>query len=223
VATYIVGDLHGQIHILEGLLSKIAFSPGRDHLIAVGDVIDRGENTGELLRFLFSGAREGWFSSVKGNHEEVLLRHLKNPKSHLLCVDSEFGGKKTLEALSRTSDRKEIINWIDSWPLFLEKSGRIIVHGGLPSIQGSKMGDTELCDKRLEPNTGYHACLWFRPPKLSPSYDGRTIISGHSIVPQAGSFQDGIILVDTGCYRTGKLSAIRLEDMLIFEYQGIPK
>lgn len=223
MSTYIVGDLHGQIRILEGLLSKVAFSPDKDRLIAVGDVIDRGESTGELLQFLFSGARNGWFTSVKGNHEEVLLGYLKNPKNHPLCIDSEFGGKKTLEALSRTSEKKEILNWINSWPLFLEESGYIIVHGGLPSIQGSRMGDTELCSKRLEPLTGYHTCLWIRPPKLSPSYDGRTVISGHSIVPQAGFVQDGIMLVDTGCYRTGKLSAIRLEDMSIFEHQGSPR
>jgi serine/threonine protein phosphatase 1 len=223
LATYVVGDLHGQVRILEGLLEKISFSPGKDHLVAVGDVIDRGENTGDLLRFLFSGARDGWFSSVMGNHEEVLLGHLKNPKSHPLCTDPEFGGKKTLEALSRSSDKKDLIHWISSWPLFMEKSEYIIVHGGLPSVQGSRMGDTDLCSKRMEPITGYHTCLWVRPPKLCPSYDGRIVISGHSIVPQAGLVQDGIILVDTGCYRTGKLSTIRLEDRSTFEYQGYPR
>lgn len=223
MATYIVGDLHGQIRILKELLSRIVFSPAKDHLVAVGDVIDRGEHTGELLRFLFSGAKAGWFSSIKGNHEEVLLEHLKNPKSHPLCIDPEFGGRKTLEALSRSPEKQELISWISSWPLFMEKSGYIIVHGGLPSVQGSRMGDKELCGKRMEPLTGYHACLWFRPPKLYPSYDGRTVISGHSIVPQAGLIQDGIILVDTGCYRTGKLSAIRLEDKAIFEHQGLPR
>lgn len=223
MATYVVGDLHGQVRILKELLSKLDFSPAKDHLIAVGDVIDRGEHTGELIQFLFSGAQEGWFSSVRGNHEEVLLEHLKNPKEHPLCIDPEFGGKKTLDALSRSPQKKELVKWISSWPLFMERSGTIIVHGGLPAVQGSRMGDTELCNKRIEPISRYHSCLWFRPPKLYPSFDGRTVISGHSIVPKAGFLQDGIILVDTGCYRTGKLSAIRLEDMSLFEHQGLPR
>lgn len=222
MSTYVVGDLHGQVQILRELLKKIHFQPGKDHLIAVGDVIDRGQDTGELLEFLYHGAESGWFSAVKGNHEEVLLSYLLSPKNHPLCIDPEFGGEKTLQALSKIANKRKITDWIESWPLVLEKGPHIIVHGGLPSIQGSKMGDSELCDQRLDPHTGYHACLWFRPPKLFPSYDGRTVVSGHTIVSRVEQ-NENWVMIDTGCYRTGRLSAYRLEDRAIFECQGIPR
>ncbi|KAJ8613313.1 hypothetical protein MRB53_037000 [Persea americana] len=68
----IVGDVHGCKDQLSDLLRKIDFSPKYDHLICVGDVINKGPDTAGTLRLLRSmGA-----SSVRGNHEQELLNRL---------------------------------------------------------------------------------------------------------------------------------------------------
>ena len=72
---YIVGDLHGCYDALMSLLSKANFNPHRDRLFCVGDLIDRGDKSIECLELL----KKPWFFSARGNHEQLLLDHWKNP------------------------------------------------------------------------------------------------------------------------------------------------
>lgn len=67
--TFIIGDLHGHLKELEHALKRVEFDYSNDKLIAVGDLIDRGPNSVECLRLL----NEDWFTSVRGNHEQMLL------------------------------------------------------------------------------------------------------------------------------------------------------
>jgi serine/threonine protein phosphatase 1 len=66
---FVVGDLHGCFHALAQLLDRCDFDPGRDRLLAVGDLADRGRRSLECLGLLECP----WFFSVMGNHEELLL------------------------------------------------------------------------------------------------------------------------------------------------------
>lgn len=68
---YIVGDIHGMYHLLiYALESKLNFNFENDRLFAVGDLIDRGENSVECLDLL----NQSWFHSIMGNHEEMLFK-----------------------------------------------------------------------------------------------------------------------------------------------------
>jgi serine/threonine protein phosphatase 1 len=71
-------------------------------------------------------------------------------------------------------------------------------------------------------STGFHTCLWARPPEIYPSFDQRNVVSGHNIVSNPGPASDGIILIDTGAYRTGVLTMLRLEDLTYHQVQGKP-
>jgi serine/threonine protein phosphatase 1 len=224
MATYVVGDLHGQLHLLEPLLKKVRFHPVEDLLYSVGDVVDRGTDTGPLLDYLYDGARAGWFRPVLGNHEELLLAYRNNPARHKESyLDPGFGGRVTLSALERTPRAREILDWIATWPLTLEVGGHILVHGGLPRIQGSSWGDVELCEKRVDPDTGFRHCLWVRIPDIYPSFDQKMVVSGHNMIPQAQHYKDGILLIDTGGYRTGSLTLYRIEDRTLHTGEGRPR
>ncbi len=66
---YVVGDLHGERAWLERELDAIGFDPLRDRLFAVGDLIDRGEDSLRSLQLL----DEPWFHAVLGNHEAMMI------------------------------------------------------------------------------------------------------------------------------------------------------
>jgi len=67
---FVVGDLHGQLPMLDALLSAVDFDAGRDRLFSVGDLIDRGPHSAALLERFAHG--DGYFA-VRGNHEAMLM------------------------------------------------------------------------------------------------------------------------------------------------------
>ena len=71
MATYAVGDLQGCLEPLQCLLKQVAFDPARDRLWLVGDLVNRGPQSLETLRFLYS-LRESLIC-VLGNHDLHLL------------------------------------------------------------------------------------------------------------------------------------------------------
>jgi len=67
---FVVGDLHGQMAMLDALLAHVDFRPDRDRLISVGDLVDRGPHSPELLeRFC---TQPGHYA-LCGNHEAMLI------------------------------------------------------------------------------------------------------------------------------------------------------
>ncbi|WP_018234170.1 metallophosphoesterase [Thioalkalivibrio thiocyanodenitrificans] len=66
---FVVGDIHGQFHLLDKLMSIARFDPSRDRILCVGDLVDRGRDSERCLEFL----REPWFFSVRGNHEQAII------------------------------------------------------------------------------------------------------------------------------------------------------
>lgn len=68
----VVGDLHGEYHQLMEALDGVSFDDTNDRLIAVGDLIDRGQDSPRCLELL----AEPWFHSIQGNHEDLMLQGL---------------------------------------------------------------------------------------------------------------------------------------------------
>lgn len=67
---FVVGDIHGAYSKLEAALSEFDFNPlNGDHLLSVGDLVDRGPENERVLEFL----AHGWFHAIQGNHEEMLI------------------------------------------------------------------------------------------------------------------------------------------------------
>ncbi len=66
---WVVGDIHGCFTTLELALDEIGFDTVNDRLFSVGDLVDRGPESGRTLEFL----AKPWFHAVRGNHEQMLL------------------------------------------------------------------------------------------------------------------------------------------------------
>jgi serine/threonine protein phosphatase 1 len=78
---FVVGDIHGCFDLLDKALLAVSFDPAKDRLIAVGDLINRGDRSPDCLHYL----AQPWFYSIRGNHEEIFIRahrtgKLKDPK-----------------------------------------------------------------------------------------------------------------------------------------------
>src|SRR3990167_1092486 len=121
--TYAIGDVQGCFSALKTLLAHISFHPKTDTLWFTGDLVNRGSQSLETLRFI---------KNLGNRHRIVLGNH----DLHLLAVASNAhaGWKEdTLNAILTANDRKELLDWLIQQPLFHhdEKLGFSLVHAGL--------------------------------------------------------------------------------------------
>jgi len=119
MATYAVGDLQGCLQPLQCLLERVAFDPARDKLWLVGDLVNRGPQSLETLRFLF--AMRHALVCVLGNHD-----------LHLLAVAHNIERLKrgdTLREILTAPDAAELLDWLRQQPL-----ARQVEHGGEPLL-----------------------------------------------------------------------------------------
>lgn len=124
MALYAVGDLQGCLAPLRCLLERVAFDPARDRLWLVGDLVNRGPQSLETLRFLFA-MRES-VVCVLGNHD-----------LHLLAVAHNVERLKkgdTLREILDAPDRDDLLDWLRHLPLVHHDAERQItlVHAGIP-------------------------------------------------------------------------------------------
>jgi bis(5'-nucleosyl)-tetraphosphatase (symmetrical) len=121
VATYAIGDIQGCYAELTRLLEYLGFSPSRDRLWLVGDLVNRGPDSLAVLRF------------VKGLGE-CAITVLGNHDLHLV-MQSEGHGKvsreDTLAEVLAAPDRDELIAWLRGLPLFHIEDDYAMVHAGL--------------------------------------------------------------------------------------------
>jgi len=122
MAVYAVGDVQGCYGSLRALLDKVGFDPSSDSLWLTGDLVNRGPQSLEVLRYVKSLPRA---VAVLGNHD-----------LHLLAVASgQAPAKKrdTFSELLAAPDRDDLLNWLRSRPLLHhdDKLGFTMVHAGL--------------------------------------------------------------------------------------------
>ena len=121
---YAVGDIQGCLQPLLKLLEQVAFNPRQDQLISVGDLINRGPQSLETMRFCKDLGPA--FKMVLGNHD-----------LHLLAVAQGVRGptnKDTFQDILAAPDREPLLNWLQAQPLLLEAGGYHMVHAGIPPI-----------------------------------------------------------------------------------------
>ena len=97
---YAIGDIHGRLDLLDALLRKISadratHSAARHKLIFLGDYVDRGNQSRELLDLLSQGPIDGFETTyLCGNHEDFLLRFLDDTSNGATWL--YYGGANTL-------------------------------------------------------------------------------------------------------------------------------
>ncbi len=121
MATYAIGDLQGCFKQLQHLIELIGFTPSRDKLWFVGDIVNRGPDSLDLLRFL--SQFENSVTIVLGNHD-----------LHLLLVAEEIApqrGGDTLQAILKAPDRAQLLYWLRHQKMLHTEDEYVLVHAGL--------------------------------------------------------------------------------------------
>ncbi len=123
MATYAIGDVQGCFFALEKLLEKIQFNSAKDVLWFTGDLVNRGPQSLETLRFVKN----------LGKHQQIVLG---NHDLHLLAMAHEAHAgwpDDTLAPILKAGDRDELIEWLIQQPLLHhdETLGFTLIHAGL--------------------------------------------------------------------------------------------
>jgi bis(5'-nucleosyl)-tetraphosphatase (symmetrical) len=121
MATYAVGDIQGCFGTFRRLLDRIAFEPSRDRLLLVGDLVNRGPQSVEMLRWVMRNERS--VRVVLGNHDLYLI-------SRALGA-ARKKKRDTLDPVLEARDCDEMIEWLRTRPLVYRENGTLLVHAGL--------------------------------------------------------------------------------------------
>ena len=222
---YAIGDVHGRVDLLQEAFGKIdrhrnAHPIANAIEVMLGDYIDRGLSSFEVIELLSSRARSGTIC-LKGNHETFLLQFLQYPR--ILTHWQHFGGLETLTSyglepsLNCSSKAQEKLaaqladrlpahhhQFLISLPLCFALGDYFFVHAGVrPGIDLSHQSAEDL--------------LWIRDDFLNYQGSfGKIVVHGHTPVSEP-EIHDNRINLDTGAFATGNLTcAVFEEDQVLF-------
>ena len=209
VAVYVIGDVHGELDKLRGLIDRV--NPGSDDiLIQLGDCVDRGPDSYGVVEYWISFSR-CQFCVIGGNHEELVFEYLSEGSDAIY----QYGGAATIESYRRNGwecRRGDISSIPDShlqfylqtyrWTLpLLASRDFIFTHAGYDFLKDRKSQNPY--DLRWGRVQGWKQGL-------------PTVVRGHTPHDRV-RFGKGIIEVDTGCGLGGKLSCVRLADRTVIQ------
>jgi bis(5'-nucleosyl)-tetraphosphatase (symmetrical) len=121
MATYAIGDVHGCFATLEALLARLGFTAGRDRLWLVGDLVNRGPRSLDVLRWA-AGMGES-LVAVLGNHDLYLLARAAGAV--------ERKRRDTLDEVLAAPDSGQLLAWLRARPLIHREGDTVLVHAGL--------------------------------------------------------------------------------------------
>ncbi len=199
----IIGDIHGCYDELEALLDKVG--PSRDDIIiSVGDCIDRGPKSLEVVKFLKEN--DNTFV-IAGNHERKHLNKVFNYAQEITKL--QFGRYY-----------EETITWMNGLKYFYESNEVIVVHASLiPGLELVKQPNEVLCGS----TTGERYLEQvLKGQKWYEVYDkDKPVVFGHYFVGNDPLiYKDKIFGIDTGACHGGYLTAITVPDFKIYSVKA---
>lgn len=206
---FAIGDIHGHFNKLVSIMDKIDIDLDKDTLVFIGDYIDRGPSSFEVVEYLIDLKMHlKNIVFLKGNHEDMLEKYLAGTDRLSYLAN---GGQKTLEQYLKRSQGHgtypippEHLNFFDSLFLFYQTDDYIFVHAGLrKKVPLEMQNPTDL--------------LWIRNDFILSDYDfGKRVIFGHTPFSEP-LVQSNKIGIDTGAVYGNKLTCVELPE-LVFHY-----
>lgn len=221
MVVYAVGDVHGRADLLKALFAKIeadaASSGARPHIVMLGDYIDRGFQSRQVIDFLMSDKLSRFETTfLKGNHEAALLRFLEQAEHGPEWAN--YGGRETLVSYGVRPPRSLTMNdeWVAAHREFVERFPDSHLHFMRSLELSVRFGDYGFVHAGTRPGKAFddqqeHDLLWIRDEFLNAGgRDDVVVVHGHT--PADDAYSDmRRINVDTGAYFSGRLTAVRLE------------
>jgi hypothetical protein len=221
----VIGDVHGCVDELIALLRELGYgvrlegsadarravttTPKGRAAFFVGDLVDRGPNSPDVLRIAMDMSAAGHAHVVTGNHDAKLMRWLKGNK-----VKIGGGLERTIAQLDGQGEaiRARAITFLSQLPshAWVDGGSLAVAHAG---VRENMLGKTypRAHDFGLYGDTSGHAGADGLPERFNwaAAYRGDTaIVYGHTPVAEA-EWQNNTLCIDTGCVFGGKLTALR--------------
>lgn len=227
---FAIGDIHGCFLTLKKLLKEKICIQKEDELYFVGDYIDRGPSSKDVLDYLIYLKSKGFnIYPIRGNHEDLLLEAYNNPFS--LQTWLRNGAEESLKSFQIPENillkpqgvkmiPEKYIEFLKNLPYFYELDDAIIVHAGLNFEIEYPLEDKE-------------SMLWIREFQYNGTkIANKKLIHGHTPTPIKNLHENlsiphsKVINIDTGCvYNSGKglgyLSAINIDNNLMYSQKNI--
>jgi len=205
---FAIGDIHGCFDKLQALMDKIDINLGNDILVFIGDYIDRGKHSFEVVEYLIDLKRR--FQNIvflKGNHEEMLEKYLSGFDKLTYLVN---GGQQALDSYMKNCRQtdgpqipREHLDFFSSLHLFYQTEDYVFVHAGLKNKVPLEMQKTD-------------DLLWIRSKFIKSDYNfGKQVVFGHTPLPEP-LVQPNKIGIDTGAVYGGKLTCVRLPELVFY-------
>jgi serine/threonine protein phosphatase 1 len=202
---YAIGDIHGNLDLLERLLEKLAPDLERDQLVFMGDYLDRGLQPKGVVDYVLrlkNLAPAGQVVCLKGNHEAMFLNFLQGREVELFLFN---GGLSTLRDYwgDNWDDLEELIlpvdhqRFFEELRLYYETPDYLFVHGGLkPGVALAEQVEQDL--------------LWIRGDFIASMADfGKKVVFGHTPFRQP-LLMPNKIGIDTGAAYGNRLTCLKL-------------
>jgi serine/threonine protein phosphatase 1 len=192
---FAVGDIHGCFELLQSALNSINFSPDKDRLFSVGDLVDRGSESHHVLDWL----AKPWFHAICGNHDLMAYRSaLNDPYPH---VDHHRHGGEWLTRQTQ-EQQTQIGQQLAALPIAAEVEtphGLIgLIHADYPYDDWSAVQENTLSDADIE------SCLWsvdrHKRHYTQPVQGLRALVQGH-LTLRSMQVLGNVHYIDTGGWR----------------------
>lgn len=195
---YAIGDIHGRDDCLGRLHQQIYMHarsrPGEKLLVYVGDYVDRGPDSADVIDRVMVGPPSGVDQQVAllGNHEEMMVNYYDgNDKLNMWLYN---GGEATVDSYDGDRDRLEKhLDWMRELPVYFKEGRYLFVHAGI--VPGRPLEKQKVKD-----------LLWIRQAFLDDKRDhGFIVVHGHT--PQFGQpeVKANRINTDAMAWESGRL------------------
>jgi protein phosphatase len=231
----IIGDVHGCADELVDLLGKLGYAvrlegtgdarrvvstaPEGRRAVFLGDLVDRGPNSPDVLRIVMDMCAAGQAIAVIGNHDDKLMRHFKGHD-----VKLTHGLDRTVADIAAEGDelRPRVLAFLSELPSHaLLDGGRLAVaHAG---IRENMLGRDSKGARRfgLYGDTSGHLDENGLPERFDFAVDyagAAAVVYGHTPVAEP-EWHNNTVCIDTGCVFGGKLTALRWPER---EFVSVP-
>ena len=206
--TIAIGDIHGCSMALETLVAALQLCAD-DVVVILGDVIDRGPNSKQVMEQLLALGKQCRLVPILGNHEQMLLDSVDNriPLQSWLM----HGGAETLDSYGQDAALSEVpeehVAFLRTWGDYYETPSHFFVHGNyLPRQPLSKQP--------------WHWLRWESLRSMMPKAhcSGKTAVLGHTSDKQGEVFNAGyLVCIDTYCHAGYWLTALEPDSNKVWQ------
>jgi serine/threonine protein phosphatase 1 len=219
----IIGDIHGCFHTLSELVQKIRLKYSSIGIYSVGDLVDRGNFSYEVVEFV---QREK-IKFTPGNHDYMFYYFMHFPTTDMGRAWIHNGSDTTLDSYSsKIEEMKKHLDFIISAPLFINHDDCFISHAGISNYYKTKLSrkpldNTDKIESVMRASlNNEHGILWTRDQLLNI---GKLQLVGHTRHPEVTFLEkNNVAYIDTSVYTGNGLSAVIVENSKILDTIFVP-